>query len=215
MRRLVLGIAVAVTSLIPVLGMADDQQIADFIKSRLQAEQSQGNLKGFNVDMRVENGTVWFKGHVSNPAQEMTILTSAQQAGHLGVVKVVDDIEVKAIAAPAQQPAVFQQAAITAPVPMQAQRQIVATPVSNPISAVVIEGEPLPFATAGGAGMPAGHAANVGTPTEAPEPSRLCLAWICSSPELRCCDLSATVQCISMAIHRPILPIPPSSTWMA
>ena len=74
MRRLVLGIAVAVTSLIPVLGMADDQQIADFIKSRLQAEQSQGNLKGFNVDMRVENGTVWFKGHVSNPAQEMTIL---------------------------------------------------------------------------------------------------------------------------------------------
>ena len=89
MRRLVLGIAVAVTSLIPVLGMADDQQIADFIKSRLQAEQSQGNLKGFNVDMRVENGTVWFKGHVTNPAQEMIILTSAQQAGHLGVVKVV------------------------------------------------------------------------------------------------------------------------------
>ena len=33
---------------------------------------------------------------------------------------------------------------------------------------MVIEGEPLPFATAGGAGMPAGHAANVGTPTEAP-----------------------------------------------
>lgn len=168
MRRLVLGIAVAVTSLVPVLGMADDQQIADFIKSRLQAEQSQGNLKGFNVDMRVENGTVWFKGHVSNPAQEMTILTSAQQAGHLGVVKVVDDIEVKAIAAPAQQTAISQPAAVIAPAPMQAQRQIVATPVSNPISAVVIEGEPLPFATTGGAAMPVGHAANVGTPTEAP-----------------------------------------------
>jgi len=60
MRRLVLGIAVAVTSLIPVMGMADDQQIADFIKARLQAEQQQGNLKGFNVDMRVEQGTVWF-----------------------------------------------------------------------------------------------------------------------------------------------------------
>ena len=95
MRRLVLGIAVAVTSLIPVLGIADDQQIADYIKSRLQVEQSQGNLKGFNVDMRVERGTVWFKGHVSNTAQEMTILKAAQQAGHLGVVQVVDDIEVK------------------------------------------------------------------------------------------------------------------------
>ena len=93
MRRLVLGIAVAVTSLMPVIGMADDQQIADYIKSRLQAEQQQGNLRGFNVDMRVENGTVWFKGHVANRAQEMTILQTAQQAGHLGVVKVVDDIE--------------------------------------------------------------------------------------------------------------------------
>ena len=94
MRRLVLGIAVAVTSLMPVVGMADDQKIADFIKSRLQAEQQQGNLQGFNVDMRVEQGTVWFKGHVSNSNQEMTILKTAQAAAHLGVLQVVDDIEV-------------------------------------------------------------------------------------------------------------------------
>ena len=109
MRRLVLGIAVAVTSLIPVMGMADDQQIADFIKGRLQAEQQQGNLKGFNVDMRVEQGTVWFKGHVSNSSQEMTILKTAQAAGHLGVVKVVDDIEAQPAPAPAQ-PAPVQSA---------------------------------------------------------------------------------------------------------
>ena len=102
MRRLMLGIAFAVTSLIPVMGMADDQQIADFIKGRLQAEQKQGNLRGFNVDMRVEQGTVWFKGHVSNSAQEMTILKTAQAAGHLGVVKVVDDIESRASQAPVQ-----------------------------------------------------------------------------------------------------------------
>ena len=93
MRRLMLGIAVAVTSLLPAMGMADDQQIADYIKGRLQAEQQQGNLRGFNVDMRVEQGTVWFKGHVANRAQEMTILQTAQKAGHLGVVKVVDDIK--------------------------------------------------------------------------------------------------------------------------
>ena len=94
MRRLVLGIAVAVTLLMPVVGMADDQDIADFIKSRLQAEQQQGNLQGFNVDMRVEEGTVWFKGHVSNAAQEMTILKTAQAAAHLGVLQVDDDIEI-------------------------------------------------------------------------------------------------------------------------
>ena len=114
MRRIVLGIAVAVTSLMPVMGVADDQQIADYIKSRLQAEQQQGNLRGFNVDMRVENGTVWFKGHVSNPTQEMTILKTAQQAGHLGVTQVVDDIAVRTQAAPGPVPA---QAA---PVPAQA-----------------------------------------------------------------------------------------------
>ena len=96
MRRLVLGIAVAVTSLMPIVGMADDQQIADFIKTRLEAEQQQGNLQGFNVDMRVERGTVWFKGEVSNARQEMTILKTAQAAAHLGVLQVVDDIEVAA-----------------------------------------------------------------------------------------------------------------------
>ncbi len=95
MRRIVvLGIAVAVTSLMPVVGVADDQKIADFIKFRLQAEQQQGNLQGFNVDMRVEEGTVWFKGHVSNADQEMTILKTGQAAAHFGVLQVVDDIEI-------------------------------------------------------------------------------------------------------------------------
>ena len=94
MRRLVLGIAVAVTSLMPVVGVADDQDIANFIKARLHAEQQQGNLQGFNVDMRVEEGTVWFQGHVSTAAQEMTILKTAQAAAHLGVLQVVDDIEI-------------------------------------------------------------------------------------------------------------------------
>jgi hypothetical protein len=94
MRRYMLGIAFAITSFMPAIGLADDQQIADFIKSRLQAHQQQGSLRGFNVDMTVERGVVWFKGHVSNSDQEMLILQTAQQAGHLGVAKVVDDIEV-------------------------------------------------------------------------------------------------------------------------
>ena len=153
MRRLVLGIAVAVTSLIPVLGMADDQQIADYIKSRLQAEQSQGNLRGFNVDMRVERGTVWFKGHVSNQTQEMTILRAAQQAGHLGVVQVVDDIEVKMASAPAENPyqtASYQQQSAQ-PMPY---RQVAAQEyVTGATEGIVSGGEPLPFASNGGPPM--------------------------------------------------------------
>ncbi|MDG1875147.1 MAG: BON domain-containing protein [Mariniblastus sp.] len=139
MRRLVLGIAVAVTSLMPVLGVADDQQIADFIKSRLQAEQTQGNLRGFNVDMRVQEGTVWFKGHVANSEQEMTILRTAQQAGHLGVVKVVDDIETKAIAQPTQTAATPSQPANLGLI--QGTDQTVATPIAQ--SAPIAQSMPI------------------------------------------------------------------------
>lgn len=185
MRRLVLGIAVAVTSLMPVMGVADDQQIADYIKSRLQAEQQQGNLRGFNVDMRVENGTVWFKGHVSDSTQEMTILKTAQQAGHLGVTQVVDDIAVRAQAAPAptetpaksvayQQPQpaiVTAQPAIATPQPAyQTSPYQQASIQETGASQGVANDTPMPFASAGGgpAAMPASYGGNVGMTSEAP-----------------------------------------------
>ena len=98
MRVFMLGIAVAVAALMPSVCMANDQQIADFVKAKLQAEQQNGNLSGFNVDMRVDNGAVWFSGFVSTPEQEQLILQTAQSAGHLGVVQVVDDIEVRPVA---------------------------------------------------------------------------------------------------------------------
>jgi hypothetical protein len=103
MLRIVLGIAIVVGTLMPGVSYADDQQIADYVKSRLQIEQQRGNLRGFNVDMRVDRGTVWFKGYVSNEMQEKTILQVAQQAGHLGVVQVVDDIEVQQPGSQAEQ----------------------------------------------------------------------------------------------------------------
>ena len=112
MRRLLLGLAVVATTLVPGVASADDTQIADFIQTRLQAEQQQGRLRGFNVDMQVEQGTVWFKGTVSNSQQEMLILKTAQQAGHLGVVQVVDDIEVSSSKV---KPVAYQQSSIYQP----------------------------------------------------------------------------------------------------
>lgn len=176
MRRLVLGIAVAVTSLMPTLGMADDQQIADYIKSRLQVEQQNGNLRGFNVDMRVDRGTVWFKGHVSNPAQEMTILKTAQKAGHLGVVQIVDDIDVKTAAQSVVQ---RQPAALAVP---QTQQPTRATP--QPLQSVGYQQPParasnpytqqaaVPRATEGlgNAGQPMPFA-NTMAPMQPPQPA--------------------------------------------
>ncbi len=171
MRRLVLGIAVAVTSLLPALGMADDQQIADFIKNRLQTEQQNGNLRGFNVDMRVDRGTVWFKGHVADSEQEMLILRTAQQAGHLGVVQVVDDIETKQAAASVMEQAPFrtadyQQAPMQQDVYQQTSRQEY-IPASQPMgnsNRAVSGGQPLAFANSGGPGGPAGGAGQAQMP---------------------------------------------------
>lgn len=185
MRVFMLGIAVAVTALMPAVSMADDQQIADFVKSRLQAEQQRGNLRGFNVDMRVDQGTVWFKGYVSTPEQEQLILKTAQAAGHLGVVQVVDDIDVQSAAKPAVEPltmptpasqAAYQEMpAQAAPVAMSAYQQpqrpiqqpvqqpiqqpVAAQPVQAPVQTLPasdISNQPLAFASSPLAQQPAG-----------------------------------------------------------
>ena len=143
MRRLVLSFAVAVTSLMPSVGMADDTQIAEYVKSQLQEQQQMGNLKGFNVDMRVDRGTVWFEGFVSNRDQQMTILKTAQKAGHLGVVQVVNDIEVRA-AKPASpyQAAAYQQP----PTQQQPPMQVPANPYAAPSYQRAAQSEAAPVA---------------------------------------------------------------------
>jgi hypothetical protein len=135
--------------------MADDQQIAEYVKSRLKTEQNAGNLKGFNVDMRVDGGTVWFEGFVSSTEQQMTILRTAQQAGHLGVVQVVDDIEVRGATPYRAAPAAYQGYGSTAPVQSASYRAPVApapvirrAPVAPyaPTQQVESYNQPLPFA---------------------------------------------------------------------
>ena len=176
MLRMVLGIAIAITAMMPAIGMADDQAIADYIKSRLQTEQQRGNLRGFNVDMRVDRGTVWFTGHVSNTEQEQTILSAAQGAGHLGVVQIVDDIEIngqspamesfdydQAYAPQAEYTAQagYQQQIGTGAIPTPPFQQ--AAPLNNqPLGtypnaqqALAPSSTPLPFAQAAGSGVPA------------------------------------------------------------
>ena len=118
MRRYCLFMAMAFMVAAVQSAWADDNQIAQFIVQKLKAEQQQGNLQGFHVDMRVDRGTVWFKGFVSNPQQELLILRTAQQAGMLGVVQIVDDIDVQAAA-----PVMSQAAAMPSPPAPQAMAQ--------------------------------------------------------------------------------------------
>ncbi len=174
MRRLLLGLAVAATTLVPSVVTADDTQIADFIQTRLQAEQQQGRLRGFNVDMQVEQGTVWFKGTVSNAQQEQLILQTAQQAGRLGVVQVVDDIEVSGASQVRpvgyQQPQVFQQPSSTQPAytgrasyGVPARQEIVMDSVMGGVTS-----DPLPFASCSSCAAPPMDGGMMGAPMGAP-----------------------------------------------
>lgn len=126
MRVILLGVVLAIAAAAPANSFADDKQIAEFIKAKLVQEKQRGNLYGFNVDMRVDRGTVWFKGFVSNRNQELMILRTAQLAGHLGVVQVVDDIEVNQPSGPM----------VSQPMPPQMQpvqqRQSIMTSTQNP-----------------------------------------------------------------------------------
>ncbi len=155
MRRLVLGLAVAVAAAFPSVGNGDDQQIANYIKSRLQTEQKAGNLKGFSIDMRVDQGTVWFSGYVSSEAQEDMVLSIAQQAGHMGVVQIVDEIEVRS-AGMASQPMM----SVATPMYESAMSVGYQEPVTSPptpaarLNGRLVENNGNPNATAGPQGEP-------------------------------------------------------------
>lgn len=96
MRRFMLGLAIAMmAALVPGIADGNDQAIAQHITNKLKIEQQRGNLTGFHLDLRVDRGTVWYKGFVSNQEQKNLVLRTAQRAKNLGVVQVVDDIEVR------------------------------------------------------------------------------------------------------------------------
>lgn len=127
MRRSFLALATFVVAGLTASSVqADDDAIAQHIYQQLKMEQDAGNLRGYRVDMRVESGTVWFEGHVSTADQEMLILRTAQRAGRMGVVQVVDDIDVM------PQPAAPM--AMTEEAPMKSIRESVAQEPALPVS---------------------------------------------------------------------------------
>ena len=102
MRRYIFRLAMLTLAIIgPGTVRGDDQQIAEQIVQKLQAEKKAGALKGFSIDLQVEQGTVWLSGRVANGDQHAKALDIARRIR--GVVQVVDDLTVSpaAIAAPA------------------------------------------------------------------------------------------------------------------
>jgi hypothetical protein len=112
MRRYAFRLAVlALAVLGPSVVRADDQEIAQQIVERLQAEKQAGNLKGFSIDLQVEEGTVWLSGRVASDVQQAKALDIARRVP--GVTQVVNDLSVTEGTAPAVRPAVASQEVFT------------------------------------------------------------------------------------------------------
>jgi osmotically-inducible protein OsmY len=95
MRRLVFGLAVlGMFAVVQPQAQADDQAVAQRVVETIQQHKKTGALKGFGLDLQVENGVVWVKGEVANAQQHQLLIQSVAQLE--GVVDVVNDVSIRA-----------------------------------------------------------------------------------------------------------------------
>ena len=93
MRRLMIGLTlVGMAALIPLWVRADDRQIAQEIVQQLQKHKDTGALKGFGIDLQVEEGVVRLEGRVSTASQQRLALDTVRRVK--GVKQVVNKLTV-------------------------------------------------------------------------------------------------------------------------
>jgi hypothetical protein len=138
MRRYVFRLTfLALAALGTSVVLGNDQQIAKTIVEKLSAEKKSGNLKGFNIELNVEEGTVWLSGRVSSEEQRTTALEIARRVQ--GVKQVVNDLSVEAspvkhainrFESPPMQPVAHEIGTGVSSAPEPAQLQAVPLPAS-------------------------------------------------------------------------------------
>ena len=95
MRSLVFGLAVlGMFAVVQPQAQADDQAVAQRVVETIQQHKKTGALKGFGLDLQVENGVVWVKDEVANAQQHQLLIQSVAQLE--GVVDVVNDVKIRA-----------------------------------------------------------------------------------------------------------------------
>jgi len=147
MKRLIGQFAVVVTALaLAVPASADDGIIAKQIIAKLKQHKQASSLKGFDLGVQVDKGTVTMMGQVASSDQAMLALDVARRVP--GVKLVVNDLYVTqakqpaaiqptAIQAVAQQPTpAMQMAPRTAVRPVVAQQPLPPVPQYNATGAV-------------------------------------------------------------------------------
>lgn len=109
MRRFLFGVVIAsVTAAMPAWAFGGDREIAKSVMSELQQYKDAGQLKGFDVNLKVEDGVVYLSGDVANRNQRALIAKAAANAA--GSTNVVNEIQVREV-----QPSVQPVSAVEPP----------------------------------------------------------------------------------------------------
>jgi osmotically-inducible protein OsmY len=104
MRRFLFGVVIAsVTAAVPTMALGGDREIAKTVMSELQQHKNAGHLKGFDINLKVEDGVVYLSGEVASREQRNLIAQAAASAA--GSKNVVDEIQVRTVKTEAVQPA--------------------------------------------------------------------------------------------------------------
>lgn len=94
MRRFLFGVVIAsVSAAMPSLAFGGDREIAKTVMNELQQYKDAGQLKGFDVNLKVEDGIVYLMGDVANRNQRALIAKAAASAA--GSANVVNEIQIR------------------------------------------------------------------------------------------------------------------------
>lgn len=101
MRRIFFSLAfLTLAATGPMQAFGGDREIAEQIIQRLKVQRDAGTLKGFTLDLKVEEGVVLMRGRVSAEQQKASVMAATD--GIDGVREVVDEISIANVTAPAQ-----------------------------------------------------------------------------------------------------------------
>ncbi|MCC7333465.1 MAG: BON domain-containing protein [Pirellulaceae bacterium] len=101
MRRFLFGVVIAsVTAAMPAWALGGDREIAQSVIAELQQHKAAGELKGFDIDLKVEDGVVYLTGEVASRAQraivERAVLNEVSEANVVNELRVKGSQPVKA-----------------------------------------------------------------------------------------------------------------------
>ena len=93
MRRFLFGVVIAsVTAAMPAWALGGDREIAQSVMAELQQHKAAGELKGFDIDLKVEGGIVHLTGEVASRAQraivERAVLNKVTEANLVNELRI-------------------------------------------------------------------------------------------------------------------------------